>query len=441
MLRTRFEGLQPASTEASTSVVYVIGTYPLLTTTFIDREIRALRQRGMDIRVVAVRRPPGDTPLSAEQQLASRSVAYLLPARALSVAAAHGRTFVRRPLVYLSTLVWLVSRPHPGFRARAKSLLHFGEGVVVADLTRTWSFREFHAHFIDRAATIAMVAARLRGTTYSLSVHAGADLYVEPILVPEKVDTARRVVTCTEHNRERMIALGGDPSRIEVAYHGIDVPEATPRRVPSDPPVILGVGQLAERKGFRTLIESCAILRRRGRSFVCTIVGRGPEEATLTASIAALGLGGCVTLVGALPHDEVVDRYRKATVFALPCVRRADGDVDGIPNVLAEAMAMGLPVVASDLPAIRELVRDRVEGFLPPSGDAVSLADALDVVLADPVLGREMGERGRRTVREVFDLERNSERFAGLLWPSPEGPRGGSSSLTDSPSRENGVGR
>jgi glycosyltransferase involved in cell wall biosynthesis len=438
MLRAGFETPELARTAASSSIVYVIGTYPLLTTTFIDREIRGLRQRGIAIRVVAVRRPPDDTPLSAEQRLATRSVAYLLPARAHSVAAAHGRTFLRSPLAYLSTLAWLVSRPHPGFRARVKSLMHFGEGVVVADLTRTWSFREFHAHFIDRAATIAMVAARLRGTTYSLSVHAGADLYVDPILVPEKVNVARRVITCTEHNRERLIALGGARSRIEVAYHGIDVPRAGPHLVASEPPVILGVGQLTERKGFRTLIESCAILRDRGRSFVCTIVGRGPDEGALTASIAALGLDGCVTLVGALPHDDVVERYRRATVLALPCVRRADGDVDGIPNVLAEAMAMGLPVVASDLPAIGELVRDRVEGFLPPSGDAASLADALDVVLLDPVLGREMGERGRRTVREVFDLERNIGRFEELLWPSSGGPPGGARLLTESPSREKG---
>jgi glycosyltransferase involved in cell wall biosynthesis len=401
------------------ALVYLIGTYPLMTTTFIDREIVALRERGADVRVFSIRRPDVDG-LSIEQRRLARDVSYLLPVRVRTLVRAHARFVLRHPIRYGSTLAFIATRPHPGPRARIKTLLHFGEGVAVADLIRRWRFREIHAHFLDRAATIALVVGRLLDIPYSLSVHAGADLFVAPTLIPEKVGRARHVATCTSHNRDRLVELAGDAAMptIDVVHHGLDLSglgSVEPRT--AHPPTILSVGQLTERKGFAVLIEACAILHERSVPFGCEIVGRGPQAGPLERMIAACSLEGQVTVVGGLPHEEVVERYRRATVFALPCIRRADGDVDGIPNVLAEAMAASVPVVASDLPAVGELVEHGVDGLLPPSGDATALADALHALLEDPVARREMGAQGRRKVLEVFDLDRNIDRFVSALWP------------------------
>jgi colanic acid/amylovoran biosynthesis glycosyltransferase len=419
---------------SSTRVLDVIGTYPLLTTTFIDREIEALRRRGVDVRVVAVRRPPEHPPLSVGQRRLGEDVTYLLPVGPATLIRAHAGFLARRPLRYLGTLALLLTRPHPDLRARMKTLLHFGEGVLLAHVVRHRRFDELHAHFIDRAATLALVASRLLDTTFSLSVHAGADLFVAPILIPEKVREARRIVTCTEHNRDTLVGLGGAEAlaKTSVVHHGLALGDYVPRaRPPDDPPVVLAVGQLVERKGFATLIRACATLRDRGLAFRCVIVGHGPQREELTASIRERSLDDLVMLAGALPHDEVVRLAGRASMSVLPCVRTDGGDVDGIPNALVEAMALELPVISSELPAIEELLGDEA-GVLVPPGDDLALADAMEALLADPGRALALARRGRHAAIEACDLERNIDLLARTLWPERLGAGAPGSVRSDS---------
>jgi len=405
---------------AGGSVVYVVGTYPLLTTTFIDREISALRGWGLDVRIVSVRRPSPDAPLSNEQRELAQGTSYLIPITWPSLVAAHLRFLLTRPHVYLGTLAHLVTRPHPDLPARAKTILHFGEGVYAAHVVDDSDVRELHAHFADRAATIALVASRLLRRPFSLSVHAGADIFVRPILLREKFTAARHVVTCTSHNKAHLARLVGErlDRKITTIPHGLDL--AGYRRgegATNGLPLVLAVGQLTERKGFAHLVAACHVVRNQGYRFVCRIIGCGPERTRIEELIAALSLGDTVSLQGALSHEAVVDHYRQATMVVLPCVRTADGDVDGIPNVLVEAMALSVPVVSSDLPAIRELITDGVDGLLAPAGDVGRLADAVRRLLDDPQLRQRVGAEARRTVVERFDVEKNVRVLAETLWP------------------------
>jgi glycosyltransferase involved in cell wall biosynthesis len=407
------------------AVVYVTGTYPLVTTTFIDREIHELRRRGVAITIVGVRRPPVDAPLSAEQRQLQAGVRYLLPVRLPTLVRAHLHFALRSPRRYVSTLCRLVTRPHPTPAARCKTVLHFGEGVLAAYLVRDVEAQELHAHFADRAATIALVAARLLGTSYSMSVHAGADIFVEPVLLPEKVSGARHVMTCTAHNKARIASIVGPElaRKVTVARHGLDV--ARYHRSPrprGSVPLVLAVGQLTTRKGLADLVAACSELRRRDVSFRCHIVGAGPQHEELRHAIEVAGLTGCVALCGAMAHEQVVDEYARAQVFVLPCTRAGNGDVDGIPNVLAEALAMRVPVVSTDLPAIRELLVDGVDALLVPPGDVHALAAAIERVLTEPALARRLRANGRRTVVEQFDIEANVGRFAATLWPEHFAP-------------------
>jgi glycosyltransferase involved in cell wall biosynthesis len=405
--------------------VYVTGTYPLVTTTFIDREIQELRRRGVAITIVGVRRPPLDAPLSADQQRLQAGVRYLLPVRVPTLVRAHLHFALRSPRRYVSTLCRLVTRPHPTLAARCKTLLHFGEGALAAYLVRDVEAQELHAHFADRAATIALVAARLLGTPYSMSVHAGADIFVEPVLLPEKVRGARHVMTCTAHNKARIASIvGPDLARkVTVARHGLDVARYHRSAGPRDSvPLVLAVGQLTTRKGLADLVAACGELRGRDVSFRCHIVGAGPQHEELRHAIEVAGLTGHVALCGALAHEAVVEQYARAQAFVLPCTRAGNGDVDGIPNVLAEALAMRVPVVSTDLPAIRELLVDGVDALLVPPGDATALAAAIERVLTEPDLAERLRANGRRTVVEQFDIEANVGRFAATLWPEHFAP-------------------
>jgi colanic acid/amylovoran biosynthesis glycosyltransferase len=402
------------------TVVYVVGTYPLLTTTFIDREIAALRRWGLDVRIVAARRPAAEAPLSNEQRALAQGTTYLIPVAWPRLVAAHLRFLLSRPATYVGTLLHLVTRPHPDCRARAKTILHFGEGVFAAHLAGDRSVHELHAHFADRAATIALVASRLLRRPYSLSVHAGADIFVRPVLLREKLTGARHVVTCTSHNKAHLADLVGEAlgRKITTIPHGLDLAGYRPGPAARNGlPLVLAVGQLAERKGFAQLVTACGVMRDRGYRFECRIIGRGPQRPRLDGLIAALSLGDVVSLRGALSHESVVDHYRQATMVVLPCVRTEQGDVDGIPNVLVEAMALGVPVVSSDLPAIRELVTHGVDGLLVPAGDSEALAAALCRLLDDPQLRRRLGGEGRHTVVERFDVEKNVQMLADTLWP------------------------
>jgi glycosyltransferase involved in cell wall biosynthesis len=400
-------------------LIYLIGTYPSLTTTFIDREIRALRGWGVEIQIVAMRRPPAELPLSADQHEGAAGVIYLTPVIWSSLIAALAWFLTRRPRRFFGTATYLLTRPHPGLRTRLKTFIHFVEGVYAAYLVRNLSIAEFHAHFADRAASIALVMGRLLRKSYSLSIHAGADIYVCPILLAEKVREARQVATCTLYNKTHLIAVVGEDVAGKIAHvpHGLELDKYRPSRRANGRPVILSVGQLAERKGLEQLLLSCRILRDRGYEFTVHIVGQGRQRIRLENTIDRLELSDVVTLYGALPHEAVIDQYERATLFALPCIRTIDGDIDGIPNVLAEAMAMELPVVSTHLSAIPELVQDGVSGLLVPPGDTAALAGALGRLFDSPELREELGRNGRRAVREAFDLERNVRLFAETLWP------------------------
>lgn len=402
------------------SLIYIIGTYPGLTITFIDREIKTLRKWGVDLQIVAIRRPGADVPLSSDQRDLQQGVTYLLPVAWLSLILSQLHFALRRPRCYFQTVVYLLTRPHPSFKARMKTLLHFGEGVYAAYIVRNQQFREFHAHFVDRAATVALVAGRLLDKPYSLSIHAGADIFVNPILLREKIMEARHVATCTLYNKTHVeTILAQDLSdKMSHIHHGLELARYCPSRsrVNGDP-LILSVGQLAERKGFAQLIQACRSLKDEGYDFHCHIVGRGPQHKELQSLILALSLEDTVTLCGALPHEQVIEKYGQATIFALPCIETKDGDVDGIPNVLAEAMAMQVPVVSTHVSAIPELVVDRMNGLLVPSEDHAALVAALGHLLGQPALREELGKNGRQSVLDTFDIECNARRFATTLWP------------------------
>ncbi len=397
------------------NIAYVVGTYPLLTTTFIDREIEELAAQGVPVRLVSLRRPGG--PLSPSQTLAADAVEYVLPIGLFQVLSAVVRWLVRRPATLAAGALNLLTRPHANLAARLKTLAHIGEGVVVASiLARGDRPDHIHAHFIDRAAVVADVAARLLGVRFSVTAHAN-DIYVDPVLLPEKLARARFVATCTEYNRRHLAGIAPNGADIVTIHHGIDIHRFQPGATPGSGSTLrlLAVGQLKEKKGFSYLLEACAILRRRGVRFECKIVGEGPLRAALEELRHRLDLEDLVAFTGALPHDEVVTRFREADLFVLPCVIGEDGDRDGIPNVVLEAMAMGLPVVSTRHSGIPEAVSDGESGILVAPADAAGLAEAIGSLAGQQGRLVQMGTAGKRIVNERFDLKTNVELLARRL--------------------------
>lgn len=299
-----------------------------------------------------------------------------------------------------------------------RALYHFlAVGYIARALSDGQPVTHLHAHFASVQTEIAMGLSALLGVPFSFMAHA-KDIYVDANALREKMIAAEFVATCTDYNARHLRSLCPeiDPGRVTVVRCGVPVrkiawapPEA------SSPPLILSVGRLVEKKGHRHLIEACGLLKGLGVSFRCTIIGDGPLRDRLSEEIARNRLGDCVTLKGSLPYAQVEAFYRRATILVLPSLVTKDGDREGTPLVLTEAIAFGIPVISTPTAGIPELVVDNQTGLLAPPGDVRSLARAIVRLIRDEPLRIKLAREGRRKVEADFDLEKNVARLTAIF--------------------------
>jgi glycosyltransferase involved in cell wall biosynthesis len=195
-------------------------------------------------------------------------------------------------------------------------------------------------------------------------------------------------------------------------YHGLDIQQYQPSHQSlSKKPVLVSVGQLKEKKGFTYLISACKLLKDRGYDFRCEIIGEGPLRSVLEEQIHRDGLDDDIVLLGAQPHEVIIKKYQSGTVFVLPCILSADGDRDGIPNVILEALAMEIPVISTRHSGIPEVVEDGFNGLLVPPTEPQPLSDALAALLDDPMSRIIFGRNGRNKIKELFSVESNVDKL------------------------------
>jgi glycosyltransferase involved in cell wall biosynthesis len=400
-------------------VVFIVLDYPRLSETFVAQEILALERRGLEILVVPLRRPPERIVQQVSGEIGAK-VLYL------------PKFPHREPLRVWRA--WRAARRLPGYRAaramfwrdlrRERSpdrILRFLQSLVLAhelDVRFAW----LHAHFLYYPATVARYTSVLRGLPWSCSAHA-RDIWTTPEWEKrEKLADCRWVVTCTAVNQEHLAGLA-PPGHVSLAYHGLDLQRFPPPSAvagPADgsrleaPVEILSVGRAVEKKGYADLLRALAALPP-GLHWRLVHIGGGMLLGRVKRLARRLGIGGRVTWMGPQPQEVVLEHYRRAHLFALACRVASDGDRDGLPNVLLEALSQRLPVVATRMSAIPELIEDGRSGLLVPPGDTNALSNALRALIADPALRTRMGKAGEREVRARFGMERGiatvTERF------------------------------
>jgi glycosyltransferase involved in cell wall biosynthesis len=422
--------LRVGESDGRLAIAYIVKAWPRLSETFILNEIVGLERRGVSIRIFSVKDPNPD-PIHDRVALVRANVTYLsLRTHWKSSLPANLRSLRRRPGRYVRTLLMAMVKvishrrrhrgsPALGLRALA-ALRHLLEAGYLADALFDRPATHLHAHFASSPALVALLASRITGVPYTVTAHA-KDIYVShPDDLRAKLREARAVVTCTEYNRQHLLSrypreCGGKVFRV---YHGLD--HSLFRCAPSpvaDPPetVILSVARLVEKKGLDDLLAAVEILRLRGRRVRLEIIGTGPLRDTLKAQAKHLGLEDRVRLLGAQSHEAVCLAYRRASVFALPCKVAADGDRDGIPNVLLEAVASGVPVVSTPVSGIPELIECDRSGLLVEPSNPAMLADALDRILESPELRARLTEAARAKLEAHFSLEHCSARLMALF--------------------------
>jgi len=399
------------------TIAYLTNYFPSLTETFIYREVVELKRRGFDIVTYSLRKP-SITEVSAEALGLYESTYYLLPARIPAVVRSHLGYVGTRPLTYAAAAFKMITGTHKHWRDRVRSLMHFGEGVAIASKIRNDHVVHIHAHYASQAASVARAVHLLTGIPYSFTGHAH-DIWHDRLLLPEKLREARFVVTCSEAGKEALCNSPPDGlhPQVHVVYHGIDVDEFPWHENPGtrEKNLILSFGRFTGEKGFPDLIRACAIMKAWGFPFRCTIVGEGEERETLRDLVASLHLSHEVNLAGAVPQERIREFYRRAWIFALPCVDTPDGNRDGIPNVLMEAMAMGVPVITTGNSGQPELIEDRKHGFMVAAHAPEELARTIMSVCHDGQLHRATAKEARKRIEQMFDSRKTIQPLIALF--------------------------
>lgn len=396
-------------------VAYLVSAYPAVSHTFVMREIMALREQGIQVDTFSVRTPSPDGVLSAADRRERESTCYILPPRWGRMLAAHVHTAVSRPLRYLGALWFaLVNRP-AGLKAMLWHMFYFCESVFLFHELRLRGVSHLHVHFAMACATTAMIASRLGGITYSLTIHGPTVFFdVHRFLLREKVERAAFVFCISDFCRSQVMSHISPEHwhKLHIVHCGVDGEVYRPERargIASGGPHLLCVGRLVPEKAQEILLRAVACLRHDFQTLLCTLVGDGPDRSRLEALSRELGIEDRVRLPGAIGQDDIQTYYDQADVFVLPSF------AEGLPVVLMEAMAKELPAISTRIAGISELIEDGATGLRVPPGNCAALVGAIRDVLANAELRERLARNGRRKVLAEFEMNDIGRRAAAIF--------------------------
>ncbi|MDX6479908.1 MAG: hypothetical protein QOG85_418 [Gaiellaceae bacterium] len=387
-----------------TDLAVLVNGFPRLSETFVLQELLELERRGLRLHLFALRRPDEIVQQDALSELQA-TVEYLpegaVPHQRTRVRLAHATLALQRRLGYVTGFAEVVASPE-----YTRSL---GErAALLAQRLGRLGSPPLYIHFAHKPATIGRFAALLAGVPYALSAHA-KDIWLTPEdELAAKVRGASVVMTCTEQARARLAGLAEGQTPVHLVHHGVDLDNRTRSSRPAgESPRVLAVGRLVEKKGHETLLRAAGALRDRGLDFSVRLVGEGPEWPKLQRLVHELNLSDRVIFLGPLSEMEVRDEYESADIFALPCRKLPNGDQDGLPNVVLEAMAHGLPVASTRLDGIAEAIVEGESGLLVDQDDVPAFAEQLGRLIEDADFRQRIGEAGRQRVAERFERRAN----------------------------------
>ena len=406
------------SKAAPIRVGYVLKRFPRLSETFILNEILELERQGVEVSIFSLLRPPAEARHKLLDRLQAK-VTYL-PGRKALKGWEFYQAFADKPDEVTAPLVCLESMGLPGaplFPGKAPEdiwRLLFQSSVLQYHI-ESLGLKHLHAHFGSDATTVALLAGQLTQTPFSYTAHARdiyhtyVDLLCDNAMRRLKMEQAAFVATVSDYNKHHLDHLVPPVvrPRIHRLYNGIDLNLFRPSERRREKSLFVAVGRLVEKKGFAHLVEACRRLKSDGRSFHCTIVGEGPERENLETAIGRAGLAGQVELAGAKPQEELLGIIAHATAVVLPCVVTPSGDRDGLPTVLLEALALGIPCVTTRVSGNPEIVDEGETGLIVSPENPTELAAAMMRFLDDPELSCAMARACRGKAEKDFDLKAN----------------------------------
>ncbi|MCP4983639.1 MAG: glycosyltransferase family 4 protein [Gammaproteobacteria bacterium] len=392
-------------------IAIILKGYPRLSETFIAQEIRALEQCGYDLCIFSLRHPydPATHPIHAEIE----ARIYYLPEYVHDDIARILRAFLGaclKPGLWSALLSLLRDFRRDPTRNR---LRRFAQAIVMAQEMPP-SVQHYYTHFMHTPASVSYYASQINRQSWSVSAHA-KDIWTIPEWeLREKLASTDWVVTCTGANEKFLSSLSDDQNRVKLLYHGLDFGrfdqkhEESSMRDGSDETnrvQLVSVGRAVDKKGYEVLLAALARLPT-SLYWKFVHIGGGELLGQLQQQAQELGLDGRITWLGALPQNEVLAQYRQADLFVLPSKISADGDRDGLPNVLMEAQSQNLACLSTRISGIPELIIHAETGWLVEQKNSEQLAQALEKLIGDPQLRGQLAQAGFTRVRSKFSMDR-----------------------------------
>jgi colanic acid/amylovoran biosynthesis glycosyltransferase len=390
-------------------IIYLCTTFPRLSETFVQREVRALRSQTADLQIFSLFGGEDtfeDKPVHRFPLWQLTSLLWWIP-----------YWMIRRPKALHDCLALAFNRPFPQFLNWAENFLGFGFAVCQARRIEKLKPDLLHAIWATAPAAAAWMIHRLTQLPFSMGAHAydvfqaGGDTFLS-----EKIKAARFIHTTTDFARQRLLSLGARPDQVHLIRRGLDlIPDFAPERPPPPPLRLLSIGRLVPKKGFRFLLEIATALKAEGIEFDLSIIGEGGLRQELEALIAEKKLGGHVRLLGALSNEATLAAYTQAHAYCFTGRVATDGDRDGLPNVVAEAMAFALPVFTTPVEGVLEAIQDGVTGTVLPYDAPREWVEALSTFSRDPSTKTKETAAAYAWINQNFRAEENSGRLFSLF--------------------------
>ena len=399
-------------------IAYVLSKFPVLTETFITREIQELRKKGITVEVYSLKNIKQKEPANKIHPELINTTHYYSYFFSLKIWSAVYYYFSKKPAICFKIIAKILSTHITKPVYLLKTFAVIPKAFAVARDIEEENISNIHAHWATVPTTVAWMIAKLNCSSFTFTAHAW-DLYQVDLMLEDKVNDAAKIITVSEYNKryflERFPNL--DPGKIGIIHYGLDLGKFRVSEAKKNETfTMLSVGRLTQKKGFDVLLKACSLLKTRKVPFKCEIVFvKGDFEKEIFDLYHSLELEKSVDMIPELQQDKLIDCYNQSDCFVLPCIIADNKDRDGIPNVILEAFATGLPVISTDVSGIPEAVINNQTGLVVERNNADDLADKIEKLYLDKELRTALGVKGRQLVEEQFEISRNVDHLIGYI--------------------------
>jgi glycosyltransferase involved in cell wall biosynthesis len=388
-------------------VGYILRKFPVLSETFILNEILELEAQGIEVEIFSVEKP-NDPRFHKDLHKLKALVTFIPDVLKLNSLWKHRKKAVKK---FRSG--YQKAQSYALWQRSPTLMLRLLQSCYVANEAAKKKIDHFHAHFATRATSIAFLSSMISGIPYSFTAHA-VDIFKETLnknALKKKIEYANFVVGVSEYNKNYLTAISPiSAQKIVKIHNGIDLNQFKSNNIKNDSLfTFLCVARFVEKKGHKVLIEACDILKKQGVNFQCLLIGQGTLQSDIECSIKEKGLKENVKILGPRTHDEVLEQFHQSHVYVLPCITGKDGNKDGLPVAIVEALACGIPVITTPMTGNPEVVKDLHNGLLVPFEDHQRTAEAMKMMIDDQALYHKLCSNARSSVDRTFNLKETAK--------------------------------